>query len=498
MSVSTPSTTATAGSAQSFTVTSLNPSGGIDTQYAGTVQITSSDLQATLPAKYTFTAADAGVHTFTVTLRTAGVQSIFATDIATPSITGTESKITVASGVDSFTVAGFPTTDTAGTAGNVTVTVHDQFGNIATGYTGTVQLTSSDPQATLPASYAFTAADAGVHTFTVTLMTAGVQSIIATDTLKPSINGTESNITVTSAVDSITVAGFPTTDAAGTAGNVTVTIHDQFGNVATGYTGTVQITSSDPKATLPASYTFTSIDAGSHIFNVTLMTTGVQSIIATDTLNPAVTGTESNITVKSAATSFTVAGFPGFETAGTAGQFTVTAYDQLGNVAAGYTGTVQFTSSDPKASLPASYTFVASDAGSHIFSATLKTTGNQYVKATDTASPAITGTESNITVKPASAASLTVSGFPTPRLRALQVISPSPPMTNMVTSPQATPARSGSPAAIPRPCCRALIRSSRQTRGSTPSPPRSRRRAPSRSPRPTRSPQLLPGRRVSR
>ena len=41
----------------------------------------------------------------------------------------------------------------------------------------TVTFGSSDAQAGLPASYAFTAADAGVHTFTATLKTAGSQSI---------------------------------------------------------------------------------------------------------------------------------------------------------------------------------------------------------------------------------------------------------------------------------------------------------------------------------
>jgi len=45
---------------------------------------------ATLPANYTFTEADNGVHTFTagVTLETAGEQSVTATDVAVGTITG--------------------------------------------------------------------------------------------------------------------------------------------------------------------------------------------------------------------------------------------------------------------------------------------------------------------------------------------------------------------------------------------------------------------------
>ena len=48
---------------------------------------------------------------------------------------------------------------------------------MATGYRGTVTFTSSDSQAGLPANYSFGAGDDGTHTFSVTLKTAGTQSI---------------------------------------------------------------------------------------------------------------------------------------------------------------------------------------------------------------------------------------------------------------------------------------------------------------------------------
>ena len=96
-------------------------------------------------------------------------------------------------------VSGFPTSIAAGTAASFTVTALDAYGNIATGYRGTVHFTSSDAQASLPANYVFTATDAGTHTFTATLNTSGTQSITATDTLHPSITGTESGIQVAAA-----------------------------------------------------------------------------------------------------------------------------------------------------------------------------------------------------------------------------------------------------------------------------------------------------------
>jgi uncharacterized repeat protein (TIGR01451 family) len=58
----------------------------------------------------------------------------------------------------------------------------------------------------------------------------------------------------------------------------------------------------------------------------------------------------------------------------------------------GYTGTVHFTSSDPQAVLPADYTFLPTDAGSHQFSFTLKTLGDQTINVIDTHSAGFTGT----------------------------------------------------------------------------------------------------------
>ena len=115
--------TITAGVAGSFTVTAKNADGTTNTSYRGTVHFTSSDPQAVLPANYTFTAADGGVHTFSATLKTAGSQSITASDTVVPSGAGTQAGITVNPAAASrFTVAGFPSPITAGMAGSFTVT----------------------------------------------------------------------------------------------------------------------------------------------------------------------------------------------------------------------------------------------------------------------------------------------------------------------------------------------------------------------------------------
>src|SRR5439155_896343 len=91
-----------------------------------------------------------------------------------------------------FTVAGFPSPVTAGTAGSVTVTAKDAYGNTATGYAGTVHFTASDVQAALPANSTLTS---GVGTFSATLKTVGSQSITATDSVLPTPTGSQTAIT---------------------------------------------------------------------------------------------------------------------------------------------------------------------------------------------------------------------------------------------------------------------------------------------------------------
>jgi hypothetical protein len=83
----------TAGTPFTITVKALAAGNGVDDLYTGTVTFTSSDGAAVLPADYTFTKADLGVHTFTLstTLNTTGPQTVTATDTVKSTITGSAS-----------------------------------------------------------------------------------------------------------------------------------------------------------------------------------------------------------------------------------------------------------------------------------------------------------------------------------------------------------------------------------------------------------------------
>ncbi len=90
-----------------------------------------------------------------------------------------------------------------------------------------------------------------------------------------------------------------------TAGNqfsITVTAANSQGNAVPGYTGTISFSSSDPNAILPANYPFTSNDAGMQTFDITLETSGTQTISVVDTSNAFDTGNAS-VTVSPASPS---------------------------------------------------------------------------------------------------------------------------------------------------------------------------------------------------
>jgi FG-GAP-like repeat/FG-GAP repeat len=289
-------TTTTAGAAFKVVVTALDAAGHIATNFTGTVRFTSSDGKAVLPLAYTFTAADFGVKRFNVTLKTAGTQNV---TVQSGGFVGTDSVAVVAATASHLGFAA-PATATAGVAVDATVTALDPFGNVATGYLGTVRFTSSaSPLADLPPNYTFQAGDNGVKTFQVTLKKSGPQTVTVRDTVRLLTLVKTASVTVAAGPASVFfVSGFPLSTLAGAAHTFTVTARDDFGNTVTNYVGTVQFSSSDTGAALPGQYTFTTADKGHHTFTATFHSTGSnQSLTVTDMADALLTGTETGINV---------------------------------------------------------------------------------------------------------------------------------------------------------------------------------------------------------
>lgn len=282
---SIPATTA-AGAAQTVSVTAKDRFGNTATGYTGTVHFTSSDAAATLPANYSFVAGDNGVKTFSVTFRTTGQQSLFATDTANGAISGGATTSVTPAMAAALVVTGAPASVVAGTPFSVTVTARDGSGNIVTGYTGTVHFASSDGQAALPADSTLMQ---GSKTFSVTLKTAGNQTLAVTDSAN-SLSAPTQNVAVAAAdVSQFALSGNASTQA-GADYRLTVTAKDAYGNTVTGYRGTVGLSSSDPLARLPGSHVYSAANNGAFTFTLTLSSAGSRTVTATDVTNGGIAG----------------------------------------------------------------------------------------------------------------------------------------------------------------------------------------------------------------
>ena len=131
-----------------------------------------------------------------MTLKTAGSQTVTVTDTASSAVTGTSGPVNVNPAAATHFRISAPASVTHGVPFSITVTALDAYGNVATGYLGTVRFTSSDTQAVLPANYTFIAANAGVATFTATFNTLGVHWLTVTDTKHSTITGTDGSLQV--------------------------------------------------------------------------------------------------------------------------------------------------------------------------------------------------------------------------------------------------------------------------------------------------------------
>ncbi|MDZ4781568.1 MAG: right-handed parallel beta-helix repeat-containing protein [Planctomycetia bacterium] len=294
---------------------------------------------------------------------------------------------------------GIPSVADAGQQYGLTVTALDAYNNVATGYAGTVQITSKDAAAILPPNFSFTTANAGVATLPVTLVTGDTGVWVkATDTAG-GFNKSLTGITVVAhGLTGFSATGTAPISTAGATQTVTIGALDVGGGVFQSYVGTVSVTTSDPFGGVPGSVTMTSADAGSKQISVTLKTAGPQTLTFTDIASGVFTTVRAGTVVHADLAAFKVEGFTSPTIAGDAHPLSVSALDVYGNVVLNYVGTIAFTSGDTNAILPAPYTFTPVDAGAKEFTAVLRNTAqNRAIVVTDTTTGA-TGKQSNIVV----------------------------------------------------------------------------------------------------
>ena len=262
----------TAGTAFTLSITAKDLYGNTATGFTGSQSIVfsgpSNSPNSTVPTANGTAFGTATAVSFSNGVSTTASIKLF--DAQTTSITVTQGSVTGNSGnftvspsstAATFTVSN-PGAPTAGTPSSVSIAAFDAYGNSATGYTGSQNLVfsgpSNSPNNTAPTaknssgtainfgSATATTFTSGGATVTVTLYDAQTTQLTVT---QGSVTGTSTAFTVgATTAASLSLAAATTTPTAGAGDNLTITAHDTYGNIATGYTNSKNLTFSGAHA----------------------------------------------------------------------------------------------------------------------------------------------------------------------------------------------------------------------------------------------------------
>jgi len=417
----------TPGAAASVVATAgTNQAATIVTAFATALQVLVSDAygNAVPGASVTFAAPASGAGgSFytggTSTIATDGSGHATAPTFTSNTKAGSFGVIALVSGVTS--PASFSLTNTAGAAASVTATagitqsttvntafaiplqvlVVDAYGNAVPGASVTFAAPISGASGSVSGGAVVTTNAQGLAAPTVTANTKAGSYMVSASVSGVGIAAGFSLTNTPGAAASITaMAGTPqsTTVAYAFASPLQVVVADAYGNPVPAMSVTFVAPTSGASGSFSggaavatnaqgiAAPTFTAnTKAGSYAVSATV--SGVATPVSFSLTNTPDVASSLAITATSAVTK------------GVPFSFTVTAMDRYGNIATGYRGTVQFSSSDRKASLPANYPFVAADNGMHTFQSTFNSMGSLTLTVADTLASSLTST-ATLTVSP--------------------------------------------------------------------------------------------------
>ncbi|HXK36354.1 MAG TPA: hypothetical protein VJ553_02135, partial [Candidatus Paceibacterota bacterium] len=303
--VSAMSSPVIAGEPVSFNVTVRDQYDNVFTNYDGAVNITSTDVAATLPGNYTFTPTDAGIHVFdNLTFETAGLQDLMLVDVANSSLTGEYLDVDVlaAAAADRLELSGVPGLVAMNEVQNVTVTVYDQYDRLFEGYAGTLVFGSNrSGEVVLPSDTTVPAGESNV-TVSVTFTATGWFLLNVTDSVDNTIYG-EINVEVVPEpprIDHFVVTG-ETQLGPGSYYDLTVEAVNQYGSTFLTYVGTVHFATDAPGGTyaLPGDTAFAPSDNGVKVFSNAMMFNqmGTYEVNVSDTVDTAAYGLLSGISI---------------------------------------------------------------------------------------------------------------------------------------------------------------------------------------------------------
>ncbi len=310
-----------------------------------------------------------------------------------------------------------PSSATAGSSFQATVTALDGNNNTATAYQGSKTLTwsglSNAPGGAAPTYPANPITfNNGVAAATITPYAAQTAPVTAGD---GSISGTSGSIGVKPGPAAALLPAAPASPAAGTSFSEKVTALDSWGNTATGFTGAKTMTWSGPGSApngsaapaYPASLTFSSGAASGSMTLVNAQTT--QLTASTSGLN----GMSSVFTVVGGATTALAPQSPGSATAGVMFGDTVNAVDKYGNISPGFAGAKTLTwsgaSNSPNGRAPSYQSSVTFTKGIGIANTTLYKAQSLSLTVKTGSTTVLTGTSPAFSVAPGAPSTLALA-----------------------------------------------------------------------------------------
>lgn len=388
-----------AGTSFSATVYAVDSSWNL-TSSTDVVVLTLSDTAATAPASQ---ALSGGTATFTLTLRTAGTQTITASDQTSTGVAAGSSSVDVSHGpVATLVLTPSTTAVTAGDTLNVLIEAFDADGNPADTATDALVFTSDDPDADLPTGVSLSA---GTANASVVLKRAGTTLLEVASSTTPGATAGSASLTVSAGAFNALelMLTSPQANGAAFSGTNSIRAVDAWGNTVTAFDAssnpvTLSLSGAIASGSVTPAALNTSGDFVSGIADLTALGVTVTSVAGTGTLTATpssggassaslqiVAGTAVQLVVVvpgetfAPGTSGGKSGTPTAQQSGTAFTASVYAVDSSWNLTSS-ADTVSLALSDTAATAPASQ---ALSSGGAAFSITLLTAGAHTVTATD-------------------------------------------------------------------------------------------------------------------
>ena len=411
-----PPSSVTAGSPFPLVVAAEDNFGNVDPTFQGSVTLPPANNPATLGGPVTVMAS-MGVATFSGLLldQAAGGVTLQATSADLGTATTASFAVNAASAAQLAVMTEPPSSVVAGSGFGLAVDVEDAFGNLVAGFSGSVMLALADNpgNATLGGTVTVNASQ-GVASFAgLTLnKTSSSATLQAASTGLGGVTTSAITVTPAAAAQLVVASQPPASVTAGQAFGLQVEALDAFGNVATGFSGSVALDLADNPGggSLTGTFTTTAVIGVAVFANVMLDEAGVGYVLGASSTGVGI-ATSSPFTVTAAAATqlvTTPAPSAGIA-AGSEFGLTVSAEDLYGNLVPSFLGTVTLAiENNPGGATLGGATSVTASGGVATFSnLSLNRPGAGYIL--QASSGGLSSAETaNFTVAPAGATQLVI------------------------------------------------------------------------------------------